>query len=293
MPTALRIQAPPDGAYPGIPMEEYLRWDAWSKSDLAEMLKSPEECRWAFYEKPIDGPSSAAQSFGTLAHTAVLEPHRWPPENVAWIPGPYNRNPGAAASKDAKARGLVPLDPEVRTRVERLAGRLRGHPKLAALLELSDFEREIAAVWTDPVTGLRLKARADLKVESIQTIGDLKTTTQGTHPEAFSRQMWSFNYHLGAPHYLEVFSGATGMYFDTFVWMVVAQTDPFTPRAYVADPMTLEAGRDLGHYLRRRVAACIESGDWPAASEVVEPVRLQDYRLKQIVNLLEEEAEKA
>ena len=286
-----RIPTPTPGIYPGVPMAEYLAWDAWSRSEIAAMEISPEYCRW--YRTERDPGDSAAATFGTLAHTALLEPHLWPPRDVVFVDGPMNKNPWAAQAKDAKARGYTPLNSSIKDRVEGLAARAMLHPYIRPLLELSNLEREVSAVARCPVSGLMLKARCDLRAPEIKVIGDLKTTTVGTDRRSFQRQMRQFNYHLSGPHYTEVFGIAGGEEYDTYLFLVLSQDPPYQPRVYSLDPLTMEAGRDFNHLLRRRVAACLASGEWPSGPEGIEPVGLPGWKLEEIQAELELEAKEA
>lgn len=283
-----RVPTPAPGVYPNIPMEEYLAWDAWSRSEVGAMMISPEYCRWYREERPMGG--SKATDFGTLAHTCLLEPERWPPEDVAWVRGPYNKNPGRADKKDAEDRGFRVFKPEVKAHAEALALRCRQDDYIGALLDMSTTEREVAAVARCPLTGLLLKARCDLRVPEIGVIGDLKTTGRGTDPISFQRMLWEFGYWMAAPHYVEVFGWAEGREYETFLFLVTGQEPPFLPRNYHLDPLTLEAGRDANHLFRRKVARCLESGEWPASDSKIDPAGLSPFRLEQVKQLLEEEA---
>lgn len=281
---------PKPGIYPGTSMEEYLSWDAWGASDLREMLKGPEACHHAKYE--AEEESGDEQEFGTLAHLALLEPKRWPPKDIAWIEGPYNANPGKAEKRDAEERGFKVQKPDVRVRVEGLVARVREHGRIRKLLDLSGLEREVSAVAVCPITGLKLKARCDLRATSIRTIGDLKTTNLGTDAEAFEHQLWSMGYYTSAPHYCDVFTLADPAHpVDLFLFLVASQTPPYAPALYSVDPLTFAAGSDLGEYLRRRVAACVANPKlWKQTSENVETVGLSAFRLDRIKALLEKEA---
>ena len=286
-----RVPAPAPGIYPGVPMEEYLAWDAWSKSDVASMMVSPEYCWW--YRNEREGKPTDATAFGSLAHTCLLEPELWPPKNVAWIDGPMNRNPWKREAAEAKERGFHIAKADVRERCEALAKRCEEDTYIGALLAMSDGEREVTAVGQCPVTGLLLKGRADLRVPSLRIIGDLKTTGRGTDPLAWQKLIWEYAYWLGAPHYIETFGLAEGKEYENFIFFVVGQEAPYLPRNYHLDPLTLEAGRDMNHLLRRKIVRCLESGKWPASESRIDTCGLSPFRLQQIQTFLEEEAQNA
>lgn len=286
-----RTPAPKPGIYHGVPMSEYLAWDAWSKSDVAKMQEGPEVCR--HHRDREEEDTTAATSFGSMAHTALLEPHAWPPKDVVWIPGPWNTNPMRADRADALARGLRVEKPEVRDEVTAMAQRARQHPWIARLLAESDIEREVCAVAKCPVSGLTLKARCDLKAEKLGIIGDLKTTTAGTDPRSFNKQAQTFDYWLGASHYLEVFSLAAGVSFDVYLFLVVGQAAPYSPRVYAMEELSLNACQDLNHYLRRKVAACIAAGEWPSPHQSIESLAVPSWFLENTAELLRVEAANA
>ena len=285
-----RVPAPPQGIYPNVPMDEYLAWDAWSRSDIAAMMVSPEFCYWHRNDKPQK--QTDATAFGTLAHIALLEPHLWPPKGYAVIDGPMNRNPWKKEAADAKERGFEIVKKEALDRCEALVARCRRDDYIGGLLDMSEGEREVAAVAQCPQTGLWLKARCDLRVPSLRVIGDLKTTGKGTDPVAWQRMLWEYGYWMGAPHYIEVFGWAEGQPYESFLFLVTSQTAPFLPRNYHLDPITTAAGQDMNHYLRRRVAACLDSGEWPASESRIDSCGLNTYRLNQISAILEGEAQK-
>jgi hypothetical protein len=288
--TRERIKTPPPGIYYDIPMEEYLAWDAWSRSDIAAMQVSPEYCYWSRWEKAEK--DTAATSFGDLAHVGVLEPHLWPPEDVRWVEGPYNKNPFKRDKADAEADGYRVFKPEIRDRVEALVKRCREHEFIKALLDLSGDEREVCAVAICPVSGLLLKARCDLRAPSISVIADLKTTTTGTDPHNFQRSMSKWNWHLSGPHYTEVFGLAEGREYDKYLFLVSAQDAPYQPRVYSLDPETLEAGRDLNHMLRRKVKHCLKTKAWPSP-EGIESVGMPYWTKSEIAAALEREAQES
>jgi len=270
-------------------MEEYLALDAWSRSDIGAMAISPEYCYWYRTERPSGG--SMATEFGTLAHTCLLEPDQWPPERIEWIAGPYNKNPMRAEKKEAEDRGFRVFKPEVRDNCEALALRCRQDDYMGALLDMSELEREVTAIAVCPISGLTLKARADLRVPDLRVIGDLKTTKRGTDPMAFARMLWEFGYWYAAPHYVEVFGWAERQEYDTFLFLVTGQEPPFLPRNYHLDPLTLEAGRDFNHIMRRAVARCLQTGQWPASQSKIDTCGLGHFRLEQIKVMMEAEAE--
>lgn len=286
-----RIPTPPPGIYPDVPMAEYLAWDAWSRSDIAAMEVSAEYCFWHRWER--EDKTSTEQSWGNLGHTALLEPHLWPPANVKWIDGPFNKNPGKADKRDAVAAGYEVHATKTQEQVEAMVKRCREHSYIRTLLDLSGDEREISAVAQCPVTGLMLKARCDLRAPSLRIIGDLKTTTVGTDHRSFQRSLRKFDWHLSGPHYTEVFGLAEGAEYDNYLFIVTAQAAPFQPRVYALDPLTMEAGRDLNHLLRRKVVACLASGVWPAGPEGIESVGLNHWDLAALQRTLEEEARNA
>jgi len=284
-----RIESPAPGIYYNVPMAEYLAWDAWSRSDIAAMQISPEFCHWHRFTK--EDKDTDATSFGDLAHTALLEPHLWPPTDVRWIEGPYNRNPMKAERSEAQAQGYRVFKPEIKTTVEKLVKRCREHDYIRALLDMSGDEREVSAIAVCPVSGLTLKARCDLRTPKINVIADLKTTGNGTDRHAFQRSMSKWNWHLSGPHYTEVFGLAEGREYDHYLFLVTAQEEPFQPRVYSLDPETMEAGRDLNHMLRRKVVACLASGVWPAGPEEIEPVGMPYWTKNEIAEALEREAQ--
>ncbi len=267
------------GLHHGVPMADYLSHPAWSCSDLSKMLESPEACN--YYRTALDKPSPA-KSFGTLAHTALLEPESWPPEDVVWVDGPMNRNPWKKQKDDAVKAGKRVERRSTFDRIDALVSRAYENPLFRSLLNNSEGHREVVAIAECPETGLLLKARCDARVPEQRIIGDVKTTGKGTDPSSFANSLWNNGWWMSAAHYMDVFSITTGEKQKHYVYAVIGQDAPYLPRVYTLDPLTLETAYANNIDLRRSVAKCVEDGTWPPPSEKVEPIGLSRWRLNEM-----------
>lgn len=282
-----RTRSPKPGLYQGVPMAEYLAMDAWSKSDVAAMLAGAEACHYK--RTGGDDKQTEEATFGTLAHTALLEPAKWPPRDVVWVDGDWRSNPARAEVADARQRGYTVAKPDVRDRVEACIARCLEHPEWRKLLLHSDLQREVVAIARCPQTGLLLKARADLLCPTLGIVGDLKTTSTGSDNEDFAKTSRKFHYWLGASHYLEVFRLASGLAYDLFMFLAVEQEPPFFPRAFVPPERLVALGDRVNVHLRRKVAECIKAGTWPAANNRIESVDQPEWFYSAMARMLEEQ----
>jgi hypothetical protein len=235
-----------------MPAEVYHKVDALSKSLMTKALRSP-----AHYRAAVDGQSdepTKAMQIGTVAHTAILEPHKLP-EIVAIKPEGMSLVTKEGKAWKAENEGKIILDAEEAADIDGMAHSVRRHPSF----EPSHLDNKIeASVFAeDEETGLPLKARPDLWAEGIGLILDVKTTDDASE-EAFLRTIQKFAYHVQAAHYIEM-TGATD-----FVFIAVERTAPYAVAAYRLSPEWLELGFETRRRAIRIVHECTALNSWPA-----------------------------
>lgn len=251
------------GLHADIPATTYHAWDACSQSRLNVLrTKTPAHLREAI-DNP--GPWTDALRFGSALHMAVLQPElfqkRWAVK--------YPRAEGYMAKNKALTEsGFDLLSAAEWTACERMRDAVRNHPTAARVL---GGEAERSAVWTDPETGLLCKARFD-DIRRTACVVDLKTTTDAS-PEAFSRSVWNYGYHLQAAHYL---AGAEALGIDAthFVIIAIEKDPPYALKVYRIQDDALWAGQEQRKRLMAQYAKCIDSNGWPGY-----PVEPEDITL--------------
>ena len=216
-----------------LPIELYHAGPGVSSSGLKEILRSP-----AHYEDRRGNPSSsAAMRTGSVAHTLLLEPHKFKTDYAI----------ADCASSTAKAFEMTKLANPGKTVVCRteaedgsaIAKAVRANRFASNVLLSPGGLNEVSVYWRDPDTDVLCKARADRITRG--TIADLKTT-QDARFHKFQRSVVDFKYHLSAAFYVDGFNQAIGEQHD-FCWIAAESVRPHEVAFYAADPLLIETGR--------------------------------------------------
>lgn len=132
---------------------------------------------------------------------------------------------------------------------------------------IKNIEYNYSLFWTDPDTGLQLKARPDFCQVKKNVIVDLKTTTDGS-PEAFSKALANFDYPFQAVMQIEgaIRSGFM-THVDDYFWLVVEKEPPFSATLYHFDPEDIRWVTDEYRYTLKIIADAIENNLYPSYSQ--------------------------
>ena len=205
------------GEWLNMPDEEYRNDGALNFSLAKHALKSPLAYAAA---KVDDSKPTSAMELGTLAHSALLEPHKF---EYGTMCAPEGARRGSKAWNDAQvtasARGKKLVKQSEYDRAKRIADSVRSNPdamtrlvtKDAApwltyeerqeveygnTLEAADSRREASYFWTDQRTGLQLKARVDCVsyFDDFVCVVDFKTTEDAS-PRVMGHRLVADPYH--------------------------------------------------------------------------------------------------
>jgi predicted amidohydrolase len=126
----------------------------------------------------------------------------------------------------------------------------------------------VSAFWTDPETGLELKARADM-LNGMATCIDLKSAADAS-PHGFANAIARYRYHVQAALYLDAFGA------ERFV---------FVAGIYTLDDASVQQGRDEYRRALRGIAEHQQKDVWPSygAQEISLPGWAFDYEDEVIV----------
>ena len=233
-----------------MPAEKYHAVQALSKSMMAKLLKSPAHYRAAQEER--QEPSKAMQ-LGTAIHTAVLEPDLYIDVVAVTPDGIDGRTKEGKAWKDANKDRICLNNTENRD-VQGVARSIRSHPFWSIYQAPHRIEASVFGLDAD--TDIAIKARPDLWVDD-HTIVDIKTTDDAT-PEAFTRTVLNFGYHIQAAHYLAMTGAAQ------FVFVAVERTAPYAVGIYRLDSEWLQAGENMRRKAITLLHECQALDKWPA-----------------------------
>jgi exodeoxyribonuclease VIII len=269
------------GLTEGVPMEDYREAEGVSASDLKNLQRSP------LYARMRSHTTTPAQEWGTAVHTAILEPdtldtrYRVDPEKpeVGGYPAGW-RNTNAY--KEAKATLLAEpgvegvLTASQRADLARIQDRVASNQIGRKMHDLPGVREASVLAWDD-ASDLWRKCRPDWWIPAARMIVDVKTA-QDHRPGAFARACHRYGYHLSAAYYLDTFELA-GLEAEHFVFLVVSADAPYEVASYTLDDDSIEQGR---HDYRAALAEwrdCVNAGQWPGGSDVIEEIRLPAWAI--------------
>lgn len=262
-----------------MPNEVYHAHESISKSGLDLILRSPAHYRFRERSEP-----TRAMHLGTAAHTAILEPARFTNEYVL-----------LKQVKDRRAseyKQAVEMHGAERVLVAGEADLVSGMQESVLSNKLvmnwlgAGGQAELSMFALDPETGVTVRIRPDFLTTSGAML-DLKTTTDA-RPDAFSKSILNYNYHMQAAFYMDVYKWATGEASDSFRFIVVEKDMPHATMMYRLDDTAMLEGRKLYREALRVYADCLEKDQWQDYDcGVDEVIGLPDWEIRRIENELE------
>lgn len=252
----------------GMSNADYHALPSISKSGLDLIRRAP-----AIYKHRRDNPEpeTPAMRWGTLVHTAILEPETLA-ERVVVAPKFDRRTTQGkadAAAFEIENRGKEAVTAEEMADLIATRDAVWKHPACSKALGMIR-EVETSIFWQHQATGVECRCRPDA-IMSNGTILDVKTTVDAS-ADSFAKSIANFRYHVQAAFYSDGYQAAFGEAPRAFVFLAVEKTAPFLCALYVMDGKAVIRGRadyeaDLETYRR-----CRNLGEWPGLSE--EPVVL-------------------
>ena len=196
---------------------------------------------------------TAAFTMGTAVHALLLEESK---ELV--IKGPKTK--ASAAFKAMKEK--LTDDQVILTEVEyhvahRIAKGALENPTCKSALRHKDRENEVSIFATDPRSGLVLRTRPDLMIQSEQTVYDVKTT-QDASPKGFASECWKYAYHIQAAHYVYTCQLAD-LDIKEFAFIACEKSAPYISHMQVVGPELLEKATEQLHRTLDVIAQATQS----------------------------------
>lgn len=261
-----------DGLHMGVPAAEYHKKQLGvvSKSALDRIKKSPAHYRsWL----ELETKETPAMTFGRMLHCATLEPAVFAATHAVQPDFGDCRYKEAKANRDAwraDNAGRIAVDQDDHAAVVGISRSLLAHP--AASLILREGVSEVTVRWTDPLTGLPGKSRADYYVESKSLVADLKSTEDASD-EGFAKSVYKYRYHVQDALYRLAFS-AVGKPIDHFALIAVEKEPPYAVSVYTLDDDAVQRGYAAARVNMERLADCLATNEWPAYSTGVQELSL-------------------
>lgn len=261
----------------GVIIAEWSSEDYHKSPDTGNsMLKTFRESRRLFegkhITKTIPPSKSKSTDIGTVAHSAILEPHKLTtvcleiPNKVLSKSGSRAGNNWKDFAADNAERILLKAD-DMRT-VKAMFESVYRNPIARRLLE-SDGPTEESIFWECSETRLRRKCRPDKQsnIDGRWIIPDLKTTADNT-PMGFARAVANFEYYCQPAYYLPGIRERHGLDVNPdWVFIAVQSAAPFVCRVWELDESAVAYGEQIVSDSLYQLAACFECDDWREPGE--------------------------
>ncbi|MFK7822763.1 MAG: PD-(D/E)XK nuclease-like domain-containing protein [Oligoflexales bacterium] len=170
-----------------------------------------------------------------------------------------------------------------------MADALWNNKQARAYLELAG-KAERTFYYTDPETGIELKARPDFITDDSVFVLDTKTA-RSIDPFDFIRDADSFKYWLSPEIINNAVESVRGIKPQAYVFLCVENKGEKKPDTaiYYADFDFLELGEIKLKQALQTLKQCRESGHWPAFDQPI-PLGLPGYRQRELERLREQQA---
>jgi hypothetical protein len=270
----------------------YHRHPAVSKHGLDDFRRAP-----AYYDWKRRNPTettSPALLFGSLYHTALLEPELLPilyssvPDDAPKRPSSIQRNAKKPSIETLEAiawwdafnacnAGKTIVDVADIMKCQQMRQAMMKNVACRNALEEARLYTEASLFWEDSNTGVKCRARPDI-IRADGLIIDPKTC-QDASEEAFQRSAWNYGYYRQAAMYLDGWEAVSGEKPKAFIFLAQEVEPPFLCRAYVASPTMIDFGRAQLREDLERFAKCESTGIWPGLGETPAELNLPRWAL--------------
>lgn len=270
-----------DGIYENMPEAEYRAIKRMSKSTLAYGRVSMAHLK-AKIDGVIESDETPALAFGRALHMRVLEPTKFADAYAVMPKFDMRTKDGkaAAAAWQEANPGAEPVTQDDADKIAAMVQSIRDHAKARAHVQARGG-CEVAVLWTDEATGVKMKARVDKYIAEAKprpVVVDLKTCADITTHE-LSRAVSKYGYDMQDAVYTAGIKAITGTAPD-FLFLFVEKSAPYTCRLVRLDDDAKEAGRLKYRAILTQYAKCLESGSFPAWGSNIETIELPAWEAK-------------
>lgn len=241
-----------------MPNDEYHAHNSISKSGLDLVARSP-----AHYRYPEPREQTRFMVIGTAIHVAILEPDVFARDYLLLRDVKDRRSSEYREAIKVHHPDFVLTGKEADF-VSGMQESVRAHKVIRELLD-SPGQAELSVFTKDPITGVEVRCRFDWLTDSGVPL-DLKKT-QDARPDAFSRSVYNYRYHVQAAFYEDVWFWETGERLERMRFAAMEERMPHATSLYVLDDEALNEGRRLYREALNLYAECLERDHWPAYSD--------------------------
>lgn len=266
------------GIYHGTSNAEYHGAPGISKSGLDLINRCP---AWYKHCKETPREETAAFTFGSATHAAILEPQVYATDFAVAPECDRRTNAGKAlwAGFFADNAGKTIITRQQADDIEGMQASVGAHPAASKLLSAIGLV-ESSVFWNDEATGMLCKCRPDFwRNDGI--VVDVKTTEDAS-PEAFMRSCYNYRYHVQAAFYMDGIEAATGERPKAFIFLAIEKKAPYLVGCYMADTDMIRLGeidyrRDIEKYTE-----CMCTGKWGGYGDTIQTIGLPAWALNNL-----------
>lgn len=257
------------------PSASYFAHPSMSCSMIREILRSPAHFKYRYIDGHKD-KDTPAKLFGTITHTALLEPRRFLDQYV--IAPDLNKNTNAY--KDWKA-GLpaetLILKREEADAIITMCENVSSHPVAGDLLRGATMEHSL--YFEEEETGIQCRVRPDAITDDGYVV-DLKTTRNASR-EQFMRSIANYRYDISAGLYTHAFERVFKQPPKGYVFIAIESDAPYSVAVYIADASVVEVGLAAARRGLKAWKACVEADRWPGyQDDVAENISLPHWMIQ-------------
>lgn len=238
----------PNQLLEGVPYADYAKLAGINAHGLMDVLRSPGAYR-AGLAAPSSKPSPSMLT-GILLEAALLEPDEF--RRTVSV--------GRAKAENTTQTVITALQAD---KISAMVAAVRENAYAASLL--AKVVVQPVVTWRDPVFETTCKARLDAVADmgGKRVCVDIKTARDAS-ADGFARASAQYRYDLQAAHYLAA-GAATGLYdAETFLFVVVQNTAPYSCFVYQAGEDVLARGRAWREHAMGLYVQCKAANQWPS-----------------------------
>ena len=263
-----------------------------SPSSLKEFAHCPSRWRNGYKQ-----PDSDAKDFGSLLDCILLTPEQFKtryavkPETYKDAKTgelkPWNGNSGVCKAWMEEHADFCKVSSYEVLEAQTATKRLMADETIAEYVNNSDKQVQLSGEWHDPATKLVIPVQCliDLvpKEDSAfrKSLGDLKTTRNGAQ-SPFSRQVFTFGWHIQAAMDLDLFYEANHQDRSDWIFIGIENYPPFQTARRLLSLDFVEIGRATYKDALKRYAKCLKTGVWegydaPEEFSLVQPTPWMEF----------------
>jgi hypothetical protein len=236
---------------------------SWLKEALKSMLR--------FYSYPFKPEKEQTQStkIGTLFHSCLLEPDVFEKTycvvNKSDLPYPES----TMAKKENKEyveaivnSGMQVVSPDDWNCVSEMKKSVSKNTLIAKYI--SAGTKEASIYWSDQETGLPLKTRPDLFIETGSksiVVVDVKTT-DSVYPNDFFSSVAKWEYPVQAAMQIDGIESVTGLKVSSYLYLAVEKSYPYEHCLFRLTDDDIYTGRVRYKDLLSHIKICAETDEW-------------------------------